>query len=104
MMFLETAGKRYTEHSHQRDQTETDVQPMKTGEREKARGEKIQTNRDAALKQGPVFQSLSDHENASKQNCRDKPALHFPVVVFALCHFGSPDGETAREQTDAKDG
>src|SRR5581483_2180607 len=76
---------------------------MEPGEREKRGSEEIQTDAYTALVETPVFQSLPDNENASEQDRRGEPCFHFPWFVSVQTRFRSPDGTTARKQTDAED-
>jgi hypothetical protein len=77
---------------------------VEPGKREKCGGKQIQADRHAALKQGPILQTLPDDENSSEHNRRDQPSLHFPEVLCVQANFGPPDCKAARKQTDAEDG
>ena len=100
---FERAAKGYAEHNQQRNQTHADVQAVKSSEREKCRGKKIQTNGHASPIQIPVFHPLPDDEDAAQQNCKGKPQFHLARFVCVLSHFGSPNGKAAGKQADTED-
>src|SRR5438874_12716638 len=95
---FESATKGYAEHNQQLNQTHADVQAVKSSEREKCRGKKIQTNGHASPIQIPVFHPLPDDQDGAQQNCKSKPQSHLARLVSVLSHVGSPARKATGKQ------